>query len=71
MIFTLSRFASGQGLEEVGQWKAIAAHYEKSYRQPRKGERQAKPRRSRRGRGGSGRSGGGRSGRRGGRGRRS
>jgi tRNA nucleotidyltransferase/poly(A) polymerase len=75
MVFTLSRFAAGNGLEEIGQWKAIAAHYEKAYRQPRKGERQAKPRRSRRGRGGSGRSGGGRSGggrsggRRGGRGR--
>jgi hypothetical protein len=73
LLFTLSKYAAGESLDDVGRWKAIAQHHQQSYRQPRAGERAPRPqgrgdrdmkrgRRSRRGGGGGG--GGRRGGRR-------
>lgn len=61
LLLTLSLHARGQDLGEIGRWKVVAAHYKQAYKQPRHGERVAKPRRmrrSRRGGDGGGRRGG-------------
>ena len=54
LLHTLSLHAAGQSLEEVARWKVVAAHYQKPFKQPKKGERQPRPRRMRRSRRGGG-----------------
>lgn len=54
LLYTLSLHAAGESLEEVGRWKVVAAHYQKPFKQPKKGDRQERPRRMRRARRGGG-----------------
>ena len=54
LLHTLSLHAAGQSLEEIARWKVVAAHYQKPFKQPKKGERQPRPRRMRRSRRGGG-----------------
>lgn len=54
LLHTLSLHAAGESLEEIARWKVVAAHYQKPFKQPKKGERQARPRRMRRSRRGGG-----------------
>lgn len=58
LLYVISKHASGESLDDVAKWKAIANHYQKPYAALRPGEREPRPRRTRRSRGGSGGGGG-------------